>query len=113
MSLITPDDENGGPDEDLSRARQHLRRAIGVFQDMTREVELGNIRPEAETAKMIRALSNATQTLYNEKQKIDGSLKKQSGIAYQYAIDFDAARREIRRRMALLRGAGSGGDISE
>ena len=44
---------------------------------------------------IFRALSSAVQTLYNEKQKIDGSLKKQAGIAGEYAIDFDAARREM------------------
>ena len=107
MCLITPENGNGGPDTDLLRVKQHLQRAIGVFQDMTREVEQGNFVPESETNKIIRALSSAVQTLYNEKQKIDGSLKKQAGIAGEYAIDFDAARREIGRRMALLRTAGS------
>jgi len=54
MSLITPENESGDPDTDLVRVKRHLNRAIGVFQNMTREVEQGNFVPEKEVVAEIR-----------------------------------------------------------
>jgi hypothetical protein len=102
MSLITPE-ENGGPDKDLVRVREHYERAIDAFQHMTREAEAGEFDPDRETNKTIKTLSNATDYFIKEKQRIDASLDKQAGIAGGYAIDFDAARREIERRISCLR----------
>lgn len=113
MELTKPENQTGNPDNELSRVLEHLGRAIGVFQNMTRQVEQGNFGPESENCKTIRGLTSATQTLYNEKQKIETCLRKQAGIAGGYGIDLDAARREVGRRMALLRTAQSDREVSE
>ncbi len=102
MSLKTPE-ENGGPDKDLVRVREHYERAIDAFQTMTRDVEDGVLEPDRETSKTIRTLSSATDYLIKEKQRLDASIDKKAGLTGGYAIDFDAARREIERRISCLR----------
>ncbi|MGJ8584881.1 MAG: hypothetical protein ACSHXD_12360 [Marinosulfonomonas sp.] len=105
MSLIKPEGSDGSPDPDLVRTREHYENAIDMFQVMTRNAARGELGTESENAKAIRGLGSATQLLFSEKQKVETSLNKQAGVVGGYAIDFDAARREIRRRMALLRAA--------
>ena len=113
MNLITPGTDNGDCNKDLLQAKEHFGRAIDVFLAMTNDVERGNFGSEGDNAKTIRALMNATQSLMNEKRKIDESITQQAGIANGYAIDFDGARSEIRRRLAGLRAAASAGEVSE
>jgi len=111
MSLITPEG-NGDLNRDLVQVREHYERAIDAFQQMTRDAEQGGSGAGFEAAKTVRLLAHATEMLIRERQRIDASLEKHTGVAGGYAIDFDAARSEVRRRMARLRSAGSGGDVS-
>lgn len=105
MSLIKPEGSDGTPDPDLVRSREHFNNAIDQFQDMMRKAGRGELGTESENNKTIRGLGSATQLLFSEKQKVETSLNKQAGVVGGYAIDFDAARREIRRRMDMLRAA--------
>lgn len=105
MSLIEPEGQNGELDKDLSRSREHFQNAIDVFQKMTRDVARGNPGTEAENNKIIRALGTATQLLLNEKQRVEAHINKQAGVVGGYALDLDAARDEILRRLARIRDA--------
>ncbi len=96
MSLIIPEG-NGNLIRDLVQVREHYERAIDVFQQMTREAEQGETGAGHEAAKTVRLLANATEMLIKERQRIDASLEKHAGVTGGYAIDFDAARSEVRR----------------
>jgi hypothetical protein len=47
--------------------------------------------------------------VFEERAKVAKLDKLEAGIAYDYALDLDAARDEIGRRLARLRDAGTGG----
>jgi len=54
----------------------------------------------------MRDVRAALQLALEERNKIAKLGKEQAGVAYDYALDFDAARTEIGRRLACLRDAG-------
>ncbi|HQU69236.1 MAG TPA: hypothetical protein PLI43_13735 [Albidovulum sp.] len=67
--------------------------------------ETGDAR---EMAKQIRDMRAAYQLAVEERARIARLRKDDAGIVYDYALDFDAARDEICRRLACLRDAGDG-----
>ncbi|WP_235008554.1 hypothetical protein [Candidatus Halocynthiibacter alkanivorans] len=102
MTLITPLGGEEAPELLLEATRQHLDRAIRAFQHITAQVEAGHLVPSAEARKVIADLQNATQTAFDERKRLEEQLRKQAGVVHDYALDFDQARDEVRRRLARL-----------
>lgn len=105
MTLIKATD-TGATDECVELAERHLMealRAVAEITDKIRRQELGEL---PDLAKAAANASAATRQLLTEKNRVYEQQKRTVGIARDYAIDFDAARAEIGRRMARLRAAG-------
>jgi len=95
----------------LSAARDQLEDAIEVFRRVKNEVKAGADKPPPESEKIIREFGSAVRTLFREKQNIEAEVRKYGGVAGSGALDLEAARDEIRRRMACLRRAGGDGSV--
>ena len=103
MTLIRPDDDNGAVRDILLGIEQHLDDAIGVFRKAINDMRSGADTGSPEFKKDIREMRSAYFLLLQEKSKIDAEIRNQKGIVYDFAVDFKAARAEVRRRMARLR----------
>lgn len=112
MTLIKPDGNGGTAHEMLRVAAEHYRRALAAFERSTDRIESDLEAPSPASEKLARQFGLATSVLFKEKQKIEDSIKQDAGIVHDFAIDFDQARREIRRRMARLRSAADAGELS-
>jgi hypothetical protein len=73
-----------------------------------RRLRAGEMGDTREMAKQIRDMRAAYQLAVEERARIAKLRKDDAGIVYDYALDFDAARDEICRRLACLRDAGDG-----
>ncbi len=113
MTMIKPDGNDGTAADILSAAAEQFQRAIKIFQRSTNRIDSGEETPSPDTEKLIRNFGSATTVLFKEKQKIEDSIKKDAGIVYDYAIDFESARAEIERRLACLRDATDTAEVSE
>ncbi len=113
MTLIKPDGNDGTALDILEVAAEQFQRAIRVFQKSTNRIERGEETPSPETEKLVRQFTSATTVLFKEKQKIEDSIRKDAGIVYDFAIDFESARTEIERRLACLRDAADTTKLSE
>lgn len=85
----------------------------GMFRDVAEEIAraLGEIRggklDEAKAAgTAVRDMKAAFQLVMEERTRVDKIRKQAAGVVNGYAIDLDAARDEVGRRLARLRDAG-------
>lgn len=105
MTLIKPID--GDLDDVCVAAAERLFEetieAVSEIKDKIKRRELAAL-PELKTA--VPNAVQATKLLLQEKGRVCELHKKRAGVAHDYAIDFDAARAEIGRRLACLREAG-------
>lgn len=106
MTLIKPLDDNQVADESLAVAEQLFEEAgviLGRLLSRTRQ-------DDEDAAKQVKTavaeLSRGWQMAVMERNRVADERKKSAGIVGTYALDFDAARAEIRRRLACLRQAG-------
>lgn len=89
--------------------------ADGLFRsyaaDLTRlrdKIQAGETDELKESSKLVRALRDATHLVLEERGKVDKLRKDAAGQVGAGALDLDAARDEIGRRLACLRRAGGG-----
>lgn len=73
-----------------------------------RRLRAGEFGDAKELAKQIRDMRVAYQLAVEERARVAKLRKDEAGVVYDYALDFDAARDEICRRLACLRDAGDG-----
>jgi hypothetical protein len=110
MTIITPFDKTGATEEVTSEAYQLYALATEVLTQIIGELQATG---EAKSAKEISVYTKehreALRLVMTERANVEKLRKLESGIAYDYALDFDAARDEIGRRLARLRDAGTGG----
>jgi hypothetical protein len=81
--------------EDLIRARRALRQ--------------GKMDEAKLALQAVRDLKLAFTLVMDERARVEKLRKQVAGVVYGHALDFDAARLEIGRRLACLRDAGGGG----
>ena len=113
MTVKTPLGEDGNSEEILLIAEKQFGRMLRRAEDIIEMLEDEQGGASKEAAVRIRDLGKAIQTTLDERAKLEKLRKNNAGIVHEYALDFDAARDEIGRRMARLRDAGDSGDISE
>ncbi|WP_172326799.1 permease [Mangrovicoccus sp. HB161399] len=105
MTLICAEQENGGAAAIVADAFDKFERASRALNEMIRKLEDGDCSDAAEAKKIVAALDAASDTALKARMKLDERNKQRAGIAHDFAIDFDAARSEIGRRLACLRRA--------
>lgn len=88
--------------------------ADGLFRsyaaDLTRlreKIQAGETDELKDSGKLVRSLRDAAHLVLEERGKVD-KLRKDAGGIGAGALDLDAARDEIGRRLACLRRAGGG-----
>ncbi|MCK4713340.1 MAG: hypothetical protein KAT26_10715 [Marinosulfonomonas sp.] len=113
MTMITPVGDNGKPEDILLIAEKHFGRMLRQAEEVIAKFEIENATAPKEAVIVIRDLSKALQTAFDERAKVEKLRKNRTGVVHDYALDFDAARDEIGRRMARLRAARSAGGVSE
>jgi hypothetical protein len=107
-------------DEDLAYAERAAARALKALETATQLLERRLDRARAaqedlsedEVVKEVKAVLAAFQQAMQQEAKAReaGSRKYGSGSAAG-PLDLDAARAEVRGRLARLRAAGGGGDV--
>lgn len=90
-------------------------QAMGLLGEVVAEISTamsrmkrGEFDDVKDAVRSYRDLRTALQIVFEERTRIAKLDKQETGIAYDYALDLDAARAEIGRRLACLRLAGDG-----
>jgi hypothetical protein len=108
MTLIKPIDDMGAGDESLAVAEDLFEEAgviLGKLLKIARQEDDATVR---KLRPAVAELSAGWQMAVKERNRVAEERKKAAGVVGSYAIDFDAARAEIGRRLACLRAAGDG-----
>ena len=86
-----------------------------LFREMAEEMALalrkfreGDFSEAKGATAAIKDLRLAYQLVMDERTRVEKLRKQVAGVVHDYALDFDAARDEVGRRLARLREAGGG-----
>jgi len=104
--------ESGDQAEDqrlVEKARKQFRRMSDALSGLIEKLEAGDTLPVAETERTYRDLMRVLNLTLEQEAKLADRRRKTAGVVQGPALDFDAARAEIRRRLACLSDAGSAG----
>ncbi len=107
MALITPF-EDDPKDECLVVAEELFKEAGLALADLTKKIRRHELDAGRAAKAALTEVLAAYQLAMKERNRVAEDRRKGSGIAGDYAIDFDAARDEIGRRLACLRDARDG-----
>ncbi len=113
MTLIYPSQGAGTAEDMLSEAQENFQRASRALSTLVRGLEDGDTALSGDAVKVLGNLRQALNTALAERERIESREKRDAGVVNDYAIDFDAARLEIGRRLACLRTAGGEGSVPE
>jgi len=105
MTLIFPAGDTA-PKHLLSETLEHFDDAARSLAWVIHEIKIGNYQKAKEAAVSVRDLKSAFQMAMEERTRVEKLGRQTAGIVHDYALDFDAARAEIGRRLARLRDAG-------
>jgi hypothetical protein len=109
---MTEDVPSGGPGgridllEETEALYRQTAEELAVAQ---RKLRLGRDGDAKAVAQAVKDLRAAFQMVMEERTRVEKLRKQVAGAVDGRAIDFDAARAEIGRRLACLRRAGGGG----
>lgn len=90
----------------IAQAQMLFATTVSELEALIRRMNSGEW--DGKGAGVASELRKALALFLEENNRIAKLSKEQSGVAYDYALDFDAARIEIGRRLACLRDAGGG-----
>ncbi len=101
--------EDEAPVDLLAEMELYFREAV---EDLVRAIRRLKARPDAGgkvVSLAIKDLKAALKVVMDEGTRLGKLRKEAAGAVGDHALDFDAARDEIGRRLACLRDAGSDG----
>lgn len=113
MTLDRPGGDELSPEEILAVTERHFQRLLEMVDGVAEKVRQGDHAAVKDLQGLARDLHRSSQTLFDERAKVDKLRKQIAGVVHDYALDFDTARVEIGRRLACLRDAGGSGGVSE
>jgi hypothetical protein len=105
MALITPFRNEGTAAELLKVANDHYEDALEALQIVKLYLKEGTDLSPAEIARAAADLRKATQTLFDERKRLEDQRRKEAGVVHDFGLDLDAARDEIGGRLDRLRAA--------
>lgn len=100
-------------DELVRTARDHFARMRQVLHGLLNRIEEGDARAVAELESCRMQLSRSLNNAIEQEAKLEALCNARARGGGDGALDLDAARAEIGRRLACLRAAGDGGSVSE
>ena len=95
----------GSASDILKETQAHFSRAIYALNALLERIEGGEIGARNEAVQTAQDVRKAMQTFFDERKKIEDQLRKNAGVVHDFALDFEAARDEIGRRLDRLRAA--------
>jgi hypothetical protein len=114
MTLSYPETGDASTDRAFEEANAMFHRAIGALGDLVRRLEAGEFEATSDADTAVRKIDKSLELVMKERQRLEERKRKDIGAGSAgIAIDFDAARDEIGRRLARLRAASSSGSVSE
>ncbi len=108
MTLIKPIEDGVAVDENLAVAEDLFKEAGVILGNMLSKLRQDEDMALPAVRTAINELSTGWKTVVQERNRVADERKKEAGVVGSYAIDFDAARAEVGRRLACLREAGDG-----
>jgi len=105
MTLIKPIKTETAGEDALELAEKLFQRAVAVMTSLIERIEGGYVPSEIEVKKAVTSLSSSANTTMKERRIVREQCKKSAEIVGDYAIDLDAAKFEIGRKLDLLRRA--------
>jgi hypothetical protein len=115
MTITYKETGEGSLEDIFAETRATYVRAKRVVDQFCNEIEDGTIE-DVERFKQSYAFFKALiPQVMNERERLEREHAKRLGIVGDntYALDFDAARQEVGRRLACLATAGGEGELSE
>jgi hypothetical protein len=112
MALIRPFRDEGTATELLKVANTHFEDALEAMQIVKLYLKEGTDLSSAEIARAAADFRKATQTLFDERKRLEEQRRKEAGVVHDFGLDFDVARDEIGGRLDRLRAARSAGGVS-
>lgn len=113
MVMIYTEQGEGSSDQVLSEAQKQFHRATRALDKLVDQLDDGELGNASEAQKLVRDLKNALAAAISERERLEKQQRDAAGIVHDYAIDFDAARHEVGRRLACLRAARGSGSLPE
>ena len=95
----------GSASEILKQTEAHYERAIQALGALIVRIESGEMGGKTEVQQTAQDVRKAMQTFFDERKKIEDQLRRDAGVVHSVALDFNAARDEIGRRLDRLRAA--------
>ncbi|TDQ62222.1 hypothetical protein EV658_10359 [Phaeovulum veldkampii DSM 11550] len=105
---MTFSEEEAAPDL-ISETEEIFRETAGELAAALREVRQGKTGEVKTAVQAVKDLRAALQMVMDERTRVEKLRKQVAGVVRDHALDLDAARDEIGRRLACLREAGGGG----
>jgi hypothetical protein len=112
MALIRPFRDEGTATELLKVANTHFEDALEAMQIVKLYLKEGTDLSPAEIARAAADFRKATQTLFDERKRLEEQRRKEAGVVHDFGLDFDVARDEIGGRLDRLRAARSAEGVS-
>ncbi|MCR9086474.1 MAG: hypothetical protein NXH97_07020 [Rhodobacteraceae bacterium] len=114
MTLNYPETGDTSADRTFDEANALFHRAVGALGDLVKRLEAGEFDASAEAETTVKKIDKQLELVMRERQRVEERKRKEIGAAAGgVAINFDAARDEIGRRLARLRAANGAGVVSE
>ncbi|MEZ5913086.1 MAG: hypothetical protein R3D84_13470 [Paracoccaceae bacterium] len=92
----------------IAETEEHLIRTAELLNAVIKDIGAGKFGQAKELTGILSSLEKALQAAFHERMRVEKLRNSTGGAAGAGALDFDAARAEIGRRLARLRDAGDG-----
>lgn len=99
-------DQGQQPIDLLAFTEHHFAEAALALAQMVEAAKHSRFDDVRTAQAVVRDMKAAYQLAMEERNRVDKLRKQAAGIVHGYAIDMDAARDEVGRRLARLRDAG-------
>ena len=115
MTIVYKETGEGSLEDLFEESRAMFLRAKRVVNNYCNEIEDGSFDDLEDFKRQYAFFKSLVPQIMSERERLEKDRDKRVGIAdgHSHAIDFDAARQEIGRRLACLAAAGDAGEVPE
>lgn len=113
MTVIRLSDEERKAEALLEEAEAHYADVLEQLSAVKRDLRGRDDISPAEIKRVLGEFRRATQTLFDERDRIEKLRKQELGIVHDFAVCFDEAKSEIGSRLDRLRAARDADSVSE